>query len=297
MGKEKFERILLKVIIMKNITKTIIATIMIMVMVLTSATPITTEAKTAKTSITVTNKATGKKIGKKLSLTTGKKVQLTVKYGKTNVTKKAKYEASNKNVTVSKKGKITAKKVGTATVTIKYKKIKVTVKANVVQSATEQATTEQATTEQTKQKASKEELENFVEQFVESNKTDPHPECVHEWEIMRCQSDIDDDLVEDGRWIPSWQEHLFVDRIKCKKCGAGAYLSHTTPVYYKEAVNYTNDDFNNAIVGYCVGTTSNRKKQCPKHTCKKGYGWTPPAYPGDCWFYDDRCIYCDKEYN
>lgn len=122
---------------MKNITKNIIATIMVMAMVLTGATPTITEAKTTKSSIKVTNKSTGKKINV-LNLMVGEslqikyeQVQLKVMYGKKDVTKKAKYKTSNKNVTISKKGKITAKTAGTCTVTVKYKnktkKIKVAV--------------------------------------------------------------------------------------------------------------------------------------------------------------------------
>ena len=90
--------------------KKVKALVMIMVMVtaLTGSVP-AVEAKT-KTSITVVNKATGKKIGKKVTLKAGEKIQLKVKYGKKNVTKKAKYKTSNKRIAaVNKKGKITAK--------------------------------------------------------------------------------------------------------------------------------------------------------------------------------------------
>jgi len=68
----------------------------------------------------------------KMTMNVKQTKQLKVKYGKTNVTKKATYKSSNKKiVTVTKKGKITAKKAGTANITIKYKGKKKTVKVTV----------------------------------------------------------------------------------------------------------------------------------------------------------------------
>ncbi|MBR1740901.1 MAG: hypothetical protein IJ733_03330 [Lachnospiraceae bacterium] len=117
---------------MKNIMKTIV-TIMVMAMVITGFTPTVAEAK-GKTSITVVNKATGTKMSKKNTLKVGQKLQLRVKSGKKDVTKKAKYKASNKNVKVSKSGKITAKKAGSCKITIKYgkksKNVTFAIKAN-----------------------------------------------------------------------------------------------------------------------------------------------------------------------
>ncbi len=110
---------------MRNIVMLLMA-----VMVLATLTPNTAEAAPKK-SITVSAK--GAKISKnKFSLVVKKGSQLTVKYGKKNVTKKAKYASSNKKVAIiSKKGKITAKKKGTSTITVKYKgmtkKLKLTV--------------------------------------------------------------------------------------------------------------------------------------------------------------------------
>ena len=123
---------------MKNIMKTIV-TIMVMAMVITGFTPTVAGAK-GKTSITVVNKTTGKKMSKKNTLKVGQKLQLKVKSGKKDVTKKAKYKASNKNVKVSKSGKITAKKAGSCKVTIKYgkksKNVIFAVKANTSKPST-----------------------------------------------------------------------------------------------------------------------------------------------------------------
>ncbi len=100
-----------------------VLTLMMAVMVLFTMIPNTAEAA-AKKSVTVS--VSTKKLNVKRS------AQLKVKYGKKNVTKKAKYKTSNKKVlTVNKKGKVTAKKTGKATVTVKYKgktkKVKFTV--------------------------------------------------------------------------------------------------------------------------------------------------------------------------
>ncbi|MCR5691650.1 MAG: hypothetical protein K6G62_05470 [Eubacterium sp.] len=67
---------------------------------------------------------------KKVNLVVGGKISLKLKFGKKNVTKKAKWTTNKKKVATVKKGKITAKKAGTAKITAKYKgkKIKVTVK-------------------------------------------------------------------------------------------------------------------------------------------------------------------------
>ena len=66
------------------------------------------------------------------TLAVKKSAQLKVKYGKKNVTKKAKYKTSSKKTaTVSKYGKIVAKKTGKVIITVKYKnktrKVKFTV--------------------------------------------------------------------------------------------------------------------------------------------------------------------------
>ncbi len=70
-------------------------------------------------------------------LTVNKSAQLKVKYGKKDVTKKAKYKTSGKKIaTVSKNGLIMPKKPGKATITVKYKgktkKIKFTIKKSYV---------------------------------------------------------------------------------------------------------------------------------------------------------------------
>lgn len=93
------------------------------------------KAKPAVTKVTCVDKTTGKK---SITLTKGKKATLkttvAVKNTKSSKYKKVTYKTSNKKVaTVSKKGVITAKKTGKATITVtstknKKKKAKVTVK-------------------------------------------------------------------------------------------------------------------------------------------------------------------------
>ncbi|MCI8561583.1 MAG: hypothetical protein HFH03_10765 [Dorea sp.] len=115
------------------------------IMTLPVMVPNTAEASSKKT-VTVSVKGTVKREGK-YSLELKKSGQFTVKYGKKNVTKKAKYKVSNKKVVaVDKKGKITAKKIGSCTVTIKYKgKIK-KVKFIVAKPAVEKKSTEKKNT-------------------------------------------------------------------------------------------------------------------------------------------------------
>lgn len=111
---------------MKKIKRQIL-TLMMALMVMFTMMPNTVEAA-AKKSVTVS--VSTKKLAPK------KSAQLKVKYGKKNVTKKAKYKTSNKKVlVVNKKGKITAKKVGKATVTVKYGKKTKKVKFTVVKPA------------------------------------------------------------------------------------------------------------------------------------------------------------------
>lgn len=111
---------------MKKIKRQIL-TLMMALMVMFTMMPNTVEAA-AKKSVTVS--VSTKKLAPK------KSAQLKVKYGKKNVTKKAKYKTSNKKVlTVNKKGKITAKKVGKATITVKYGKKTKKVKFTVVKPA------------------------------------------------------------------------------------------------------------------------------------------------------------------
>lgn len=75
------------------------------------------------------------------SVTKGKKIKLTAKYNKKDITKKGTWKSSKKSVaTISKAGVLTAKKTGTTYITVKYKgktssKLKVVVKANTSSSA------------------------------------------------------------------------------------------------------------------------------------------------------------------
>ncbi len=107
-------------------------TLMMALMAMFTMMPNTVEAA-AKKSVTVS--VSTKKLAPK------KSAQLKVKYGKKNVTKKAKYKTSNKKVlVVNKKGKITAKKAGRATITVKYGKKTKKVKFTVVKPATAKKT-------------------------------------------------------------------------------------------------------------------------------------------------------------
>ena len=104
-------------------TKKQILMIMTIVIAVLTMMPNTAEAA-SKNPLTVSVNA------KKLAVK--KSAQLKVKYGKKNVTKKAKYKTSSKKIaTVSKYGKIVAKKAGKATITVKYKnktrKVKLTI--------------------------------------------------------------------------------------------------------------------------------------------------------------------------
>lgn len=70
------------------------------------------------------------------SVKKGKKIKLTAKYGKKDITKKGTWKSSKKSVaSITKTGVLTAKKAGTTYITVKYKgktskKLKVVVKAN-----------------------------------------------------------------------------------------------------------------------------------------------------------------------
>lgn len=115
---------------MKNTIRRMVICLMALMLMVTAIPPVTASAATTKT---LTVSASNAKISsKKMTLLVGKTSQLTVKYGSSKVTGSATYKSSNKNIaTVTKKGKITAKKKGTCTVTIKYKsksyKLKLTV--------------------------------------------------------------------------------------------------------------------------------------------------------------------------
>ena len=114
---------------MKNIIKKSITTVIIMALALTLAMPVTAQAK-AKTKIKI-NKT-------KVTLTiTKKKTKPTVQLKVKNVSAKdVKWATSNKKVaTVSRNGKVIAKKKGNAVITVKVKgsktlRCKVTVKDN-----------------------------------------------------------------------------------------------------------------------------------------------------------------------
>lgn len=83
------------------------------------------------TSLKVTDKATGAKVGKKVTLSRKAKLSLSTVVAPVTSKQKVTYSTSNKKVaTVSSKGVITAKKKGTATITVKSgsKSVKIKVK-------------------------------------------------------------------------------------------------------------------------------------------------------------------------
>lgn len=105
---------------MKKTLKRGFALMLVAIVLATSLTPVTASAATKK-SLTVTMKNV--KITKnKTGIEPKRTSQLTVKYGGRNLTSKATYRSSNKKVlSVTKNGKLTAKKNGSATLTVAYK--------------------------------------------------------------------------------------------------------------------------------------------------------------------------------
>lgn len=99
----------------------------------------TTKSK-ARLTVSVVTKKRAKLKGKKLVTYKGKKARIRVKYGSKTVTTKVKYKTSNKKIfTISKKGIINPKKLGSAVLTIMY--TKKTVKLRVyVKNASKQQT-------------------------------------------------------------------------------------------------------------------------------------------------------------
>ena len=262
--------------------------VMVMVMALTGSVP-TVEAKT-KTSITVANKTTGKKIGKKVTLKTGEKIQLKVKYGKKVVTKKAKYKTSNKNIaTVSKKGKITAKAAGTCTVKVTYKKktkkIKVVVKA--VEVKTEESTTEAATKPKAEKKmATQEELDKFMDNY--KLYSDPHPECDHEWYPIYWS----DTFLSVDDFRSMYKEHLTLREVHCPKCDT---MAETKPISITESINFTNDELTATIDYYLNGkNTGLYCEGSPRHKCKKVQRW---SYSSHRFSSDVICEICHAGYD
>lgn len=82
--------------------------------------------KNGKLSVSVSN-----------TIYTKSKAQITAKYNKKNVTKRATYKSSNKKIaSVNKKGVIKAVKKGTATITVKYNKKAVKIKIKVKKATT-----------------------------------------------------------------------------------------------------------------------------------------------------------------
>ena len=205
-----------------------------------------------------------------------------------NVTKKAKYKVSNKNVTVSKKGKITAKKAGTSTVTVTYKKkakkIKVTVKTNTV--TTEETTTEAETKKKSKKMASPEEIAQYQEEC--KIYSDPKPDCSHEWEDTLYQSP--DVYIRTENFATLYKDHLVLKEVQCVKCHLVAV---TSPVPVTEAIDYTSEQLASVILYYPDSMKCGRD-EAPKHKCKRVCGWIPPTDSDPTWFADDRCAICDE---
>ena len=90
----------------------LLATAMTLVLVMTAATPVTAEAASPRPTVSGSSK-----------ITKGKRVQFSVKYKKKRVSAKScKWYSTKKSVaTVSRGGKVTAKKAGTTYIYVKYK--------------------------------------------------------------------------------------------------------------------------------------------------------------------------------
>ncbi len=119
----------------RNATK-VAAAVLTLAVTMTSVNIPTTAAAAKKVKLTPAKK----------TLTVGKTVTLKLKEGTKNVTTKAKFTSSNKKIaTVGKKGKVKAKKKGTATITATYKKKKYKCKITVKAKATPKPTTKPTT--------------------------------------------------------------------------------------------------------------------------------------------------------
>lgn len=115
----------------RNATK-VAAAVLTLAVTMTSINIPTTAAAAKKVKLTPAKK----------TLKVGETVTLKLKEGNKNVTTKAKFTSSNKKIaTVGKKGKVKAKKKGTATITATYKKKKYKCKITVKKKATTKPTT------------------------------------------------------------------------------------------------------------------------------------------------------------
>lgn len=121
---------------MKNIVTKSIGCLLALAIIITGI-PVTTVQAAAKPVIKSNQVAIS---NNSCTIRESQKIKLSAKFGKKNITKKGKWKSSKKAVaTISKKGLLTAKKAGTAYITIKYKgktskKLKVVVIANTTTS-------------------------------------------------------------------------------------------------------------------------------------------------------------------
>ena len=110
---------------MKSIKSKVLVSLLTLALVMTSViTPsVSAEAASKKAVKTVTLKVSGKKVNKKTkTLTVGKSLTVKTTVSPSSAKKSISYKSSNKKVaTVSKKGKVTAKKAGTAKITVTVK--------------------------------------------------------------------------------------------------------------------------------------------------------------------------------
>ena len=199
---------------------------------------------------------------KKATITVGKSVTLKVK----NAKKKVKWSTSNKKVaTVNKKGKVTGKKAGKATITAKVGrqkyKCKVTVKKKqnegTTEKATEKSTSEEtiekpteatteklteATTEKTTEKPTEATTEKLTEESTEEQTTENPNGAPSAGTVNYDAGDYSISKVHSG-------EGTFYDR----ESGGAANLDFMEASYYTAAMN--NEDYMNGLAGAYIEIT------------------------------------------
>lgn len=194
---------------------------------------------------------------KKVTITVGKSVTLKVK----NTKKKVKWSTSNKKVaTVNKKGKVTGKKAGKATITAKVGKqkykCKVTVKKKQNEGATEKSTemTSEETTEKPTEMTSEEATEKPTEATTEET-TEKSTEESTEQQTTENPNDapsaetVNYDAGEYSISNVHTGKGTFYDR----ESGGAANLDFMEDSYYTAAMN--NEDYMNGLAGAYIEIT------------------------------------------
>lgn len=246
-----------------------------MVMILAGFAPTVTEAKGKK--LTVIDKTTGKTVASSenshgvLPIPIGETHQLVVRYGKKNVTKKAKFNYENgsakKPITMvmKKNGKITAKAKGGGILTVTYKN-----KTVIIYTGT---TYKQY---------------SATKRLVGSKKP-RDPDCDHDWCPYFYSDTIYDEWDESLQPFTYYRNRLVLFKLQCDTCGDIA-LTKSVPISEvmdeEDNLIYTKEDFQKVIVGYRVCDKT------PHHTHLGKQAW---SYWNNRWWIDtgaDTCITC-----